>query len=97
MHKLKSFSRCEKCNKVKAVEKEIKVGDKVDFTVSTSNGRSVRCSVKTGKVQTIGVKDYVGVVYRKKLYQVAPDNLSDSEGASSLSVALIGKCECGVK
>lgn len=91
---IRSYKRCESCEKYKSTEKEIKIGDKVNFGITTIRGRRASCSVRTGKVQTIISPERVGVVYRKKLHIVGVDGLSDPEGASALSVALLGECEC---
>lgn len=93
MTTIRSWSRCDKCDKFKAVDKVLKEGDKVDFPVTSSNGRTTRVSIRTGKISHFGL-DTTAVIYRKKLYRVDNSNLSDPDGASALSVALMGECDC---
>lgn len=95
---IKSVARCNKCDKFKVTSVDKKVGDLVNYQKSTTTGNRTRLSVHMGKIVDI----YDGNVVvkgrgRAGNLHFSADRLTDPDGASSLSVALIGQCECEVQ
>lgn len=90
---LNSWTRCKTCDKFKLTEKEFNVGDKVDYVHRRQNGKSIQFSQRTGKILTIN-GERIGVIYRKRLEVFSPSELNDPNGASQLSVSMIGQCGC---
>lgn len=91
--KIESWSRCAKCDKFESVKKEFKEGDKVNFPKVKHLRNGTRLSVHTGKIFAIK-EDSVLVVYRKQASSHPIADLSDPNGASCLSVSMIGQCTC---
>ncbi|AJJ53476.1 hypothetical protein BZ17_702 [Yersinia pseudotuberculosis IP 32953] len=86
--------RCEKCNKFKQFDRSmLKVGDKVEFTKISSNGRSVRMSSVTGKIIFID-GDKVSINYRGTLCRKSLNEVNPLDAPSGLSYAMIGICIC---
>ncbi|CAM0093815.1 hypothetical protein VPHK45_0049 [Vibrio phage K45] len=94
--KIESWSRCAKCDKFESVQKEFEEGDKVNFPKVRRLKNSTRISVMTGKIFAIK-EDSVMIIYRKQMSSHPIADLSDPNGASGLSVSMIGQCECGSK
>lgn len=94
--KIESWSRCAKCDKFESVQKEFEEGDKINFPKVRRLKNSTRISVMTGKIFAIK-ENSVTVIYRKQSSSHPIADLSDPNGASCLSVGLIGQCECGSK
>lgn len=86
------MERCNKCNGYKGEPIKVKVGEACEFDMVTSSGRSVRHSVKKGKLWAVhGEGDYT-VVYRKTLYRVS--SIAHPDDPSPISQAMFGRCSC---
>lgn len=92
-----SIIKCESCGKLKPTSVTKKVGDKVMFGKCVKSSRqSVRVSRTQGTI--VGIEgDYVLVRGRGRsgTHKRAASSLTDADGKSALSMALLGSCQCG--
>lgn len=90
-----TINNCPDCGKLKEFYVEKSVGDKVNFTVVKQYAKSTRYSVREGTV--IGIEgDEVTVKGKGRSgnFTRKPNQLTDLNGKSALSMALLGGCEC---
>lgn len=88
------MQRCDKCNGYAGEPKKVKIGEKCDFTIKTCSSRSTRLSVRTGVLHKVyGDGEYL-VSYRKALYHT--DRIAHPEDPSPITLAMFGKCTCGI-
>lgn len=89
------MKRCEICNGYAGDPRELRIGDKCNFTVEARNGRGARLSVRVGKLaQIYGPGNYL-VIYRNAYYST--DKISHLSDPSPLSLAMFGRCACDYK
>lgn len=86
------MERCAKCNGYSGEPKKVEIGQSCEFDLVTSSGRSVRHSVKKGKLWKIWGKNDYTVIYRKTLYRV--ESVSHPDDPSPISMAMFGRCSC---
>lgn len=86
------MERCKICNKYTGLPKPVGIGEKCDFTITTSNGRTTRHRVVTGKLHQTWAGGEYSVLYRGTLYRT--DLVSHPDDPSPISQAMIGRCTC---
>lgn len=86
---------CEKCQKmIKAEVTSVSLGDKLTFTIQTSNGRITRLRSAIGKVSKLHDNGDITLEYRKNDYRVPHQEVSYPDVPSPLTYAFVGTCEC---
>lgn len=83
--------KCQQCGKYAGEPKPVAIGDKCNFTITTTNGRSTRHRVATGRLLQTGDWGY-SVSYRKNVYRC--DVIAHPDDPSPISLAMCGLCEC---
>lgn len=86
------MERCKTCNKYTGLPKPISLGEKCNFTITTSNGRTTRHRVVTGKLHRTWAGGECSVLYRGTLYRT--DLITHPDDPSPISLAMIGRCSC---
>jgi len=89
-----SIHKCDKCEKyIKPDPASFKVGDSVTFTVTSTNGRSVRMKAVDGKV--VHAEQNTLVVEHRKNQTLVKRTAVTLKGAPSpLTYQLFGVCSC---
>lgn len=85
------MERCQNCRRFTGEPRQPKVGERVDFTIVKGNGRSMRMSVRTGKLMLIK-DDGFSVIYRGTVYHA--DAVSCPDEPSDLTLSFVGMCDC---
>lgn len=89
------FVKCPACGKYAEKEVTFRVGDKVKFVWQTATANHIRITSKTGKVTSLGGGSAV-VRSRGKDYLLGQDVLSPVNEPSSLTVMMVGICQCAM-
>lgn len=90
-----TIANCPDCDKLKELQVEKSVGDKVNFTVVKRYAKSARYTVREGTI--IRIEDDEVIIKgkgRSGEFTRKPAQLTDPKGKSALSMMLCGECEC---